>query len=64
MTGSLEWLGHRDLCSIQWSDYCDCETPQPVLVTSDALMFAERAGIPWPDEREHEKTLAPDELED
>lgn len=24
MTGSLGWLGHRDLCSIQWSDYCDC----------------------------------------
>lgn len=22
-----EWLGHRDLCSIQWSDYCDCEDP-------------------------------------
>ena len=24
MTGSLNWLGHDDLCSIQWSDYCDC----------------------------------------
>lgn len=21
------WLGHRDLCSIQWSDYCDCDDP-------------------------------------
>lgn len=19
-----EWLGHRDLCSIQWSEWCDC----------------------------------------
>lgn len=18
------WLGHRDLCSLQWSDRCDC----------------------------------------
>lgn len=59
MTGSLERLGHRDLCSIQWSDYCDCETGvPPVLVTSEALMFAERAGIPWPDERPYEEALS------
>ena len=22
---SEPWLGHRDLCSIQWSDICDCD---------------------------------------
>jgi hypothetical protein len=22
---SEPWLGHWDLCSIQWSDYCDCD---------------------------------------
>jgi hypothetical protein len=27
-----EWLGHRDLCSIQWSDYCDCLEGVPVEV--------------------------------
>jgi hypothetical protein len=21
------WLGHRNLCSSQWSDFCDCEWP-------------------------------------
>lgn len=26
------WLGHRDLCSIQWSDYCDCADGVPVEV--------------------------------
>lgn len=25
-----EWLGHRDLCSIQWSDWCDCDPAHPV----------------------------------
>lgn len=25
-----EWIGHRDLCSIQWSDYCDCDPDNPV----------------------------------
>lgn len=25
-----EWLGHRDLCSIQWSEYCDCLPGEPV----------------------------------
>lgn len=53
MTGSLDWLGHRDLCSIQWSDYCDCEDV-PVLVTSEALMFYERS-IPEPDEPDAER---------
>jgi hypothetical protein len=24
------WLGHWDLCSIQWSDYCDCIPGAPV----------------------------------
>lgn len=24
------WLGHRDLCSIQWSDYCDCMPDETV----------------------------------
>ena len=62
MTGSLGWLGHRDLCSIQWSDYCDCIEP-PVLVTSEALMFYERS-IPEPVERPFERVLSPDELED
>lgn len=19
------WLGHRDLCSCQWSDWCNCD---------------------------------------
>lgn len=63
MTGSQKWLGHRDLCSIQWSDYCDCEDAPPVLVTSEALMFAEQS-IPWPDERPYEKTLGEDETHD
>lgn len=29
----------------------------PTLVTSEALMFAEKAGIPWPEERPYEQTL-------
>ena len=24
------WLGHRDLCSVQWSEYCDCDPEVPV----------------------------------
>lgn len=24
-----QWLGHRDMCSLQWSDECDCG-PEPV----------------------------------
>lgn len=29
-TVSEPWLGHRDLCSIQWSDICDCDPDNPV----------------------------------
>lgn len=37
----------------------ECRTcyPKPTLVTSEALMFAEKAGIPWPEERPYEQTL-------
>lgn len=24
------WLGHRDLCSIQWSPICDCDPNNPI----------------------------------
>jgi hypothetical protein len=24
------WLGHRDLCSVQWSDICDCDPQNPI----------------------------------
>ena len=27
MTTSGEWLGHRDLCPIQWGEPCDCDDP-------------------------------------
>jgi hypothetical protein len=30
MTEREPWLGHWDLCSIQWSDYCDCDPNNPV----------------------------------
>lgn len=32
MTG---WLGHRDLCSIQWSDVCDCDPDNPIDFSED-----------------------------
>lgn len=32
------WLGHRDLCSVQWSDICDCDPSNPVdLSVSDEV---------------------------
>ena len=24
------WLGHRDLCSLQWSSICDCDPDNPI----------------------------------
>lgn len=27
---SEPWLGHRDLCSIQWSSICDCDPDNPI----------------------------------
>lgn len=24
----MKWLGHRDLCPIQWGEECDCVDPQ------------------------------------
>lgn len=24
------WLGHRDLCSSQWSEWCDCDPDNPI----------------------------------
>lgn len=27
---SEPWLGHHDLCSIQWSDVCDCDPHNPI----------------------------------
>ena len=24
---ATKWLGHRDLCPIQWGEDCDCELP-------------------------------------
>lgn len=30
MSEREQWLGHRDLCSIQWSEFCDCEPDEPV----------------------------------
>lgn len=58
--GDWEWVHY-------WADHT-CGKPEPtepkaILVTSEALMFAEQS-VPWPDERPYEKTLAPDELED
>lgn len=35
MTGSQKWLGHDDVCSIQWSDYCDCAGPHASSWTAD-----------------------------
>lgn len=28
------WLGHRDLCSLQWSPICDCDPNQPIDFTA------------------------------
>lgn len=30
------WLGHRDLCSVQWSEYCDCDPAVPVDLSGPA----------------------------
>lgn len=30
------WLGHRDLCSIQWSEYCDCPPDEPIHLPPEA----------------------------
>lgn len=40
---SEPWLGHRDLCSIQWSDYCDCgdEPVKPPCGCVDSLWNGE-----------------------
>ena len=27
---SEPWLGHRDLCSSQWSSICDCDPGNPI----------------------------------
>ncbi len=24
------WLGHRDLCALQWGEDCDCVDPEPI----------------------------------
>ena len=45
---------HADSCPLQLSAMPPCV---PVLVTSEALMFAERS-IPWPEELPHEQTLS------
>ena len=36
------WLGHRDHCSLQWSDRCDCldpadDGPAPIPASADEL---------------------------
>lgn len=66
---NCKWCG-KAIEQAEWSDtgwthkttglvcYRHAEPEQVVLVTSEALMFAERAGIPWPDERPYEKTLS------
>lgn len=54
MTGSQKWLGHDDLCSIQWSDYCDC---MPACVER---LPAQYLGDPdgWTELRPFEQTLS------
>lgn len=54
--------GEHNLCRA--CGFCWEEHPEVTLVTSEALMFAENAGIPWPEERPYEQVLSPDELED
>lgn len=29
------WLGHWDGCSIQWSEYCDCDPQNPINLSDD-----------------------------
>lgn len=41
MTDCEPWLGHRDLCSIQWSDYCDCEPGEPVDLFKELDLMAD-----------------------
>lgn len=56
MTGSQKWLGHDDLCSIQWSNYCDCAGPRASSWT-DELEELERAHF-YDLERPFEQTLS------
>lgn len=51
--------GEHNLCRA--CGFCWEEHPRPTLVTSDALMFAEKAGIPWPEERPYEQVLGESE---
>ena len=51
MTTPGEWLGHRDLCPIQWGEPCDCEDAQPadeaaLADQSDAAAEAEQRAYP------------------
>lgn len=46
-----EWLGHRDLCSLQWSTICDCDPDNPIDFSR------------VPPEKPWETTLGPDEVE-
>lgn len=56
-----EYDGINEDGCIEWrTAACETHRPRPtVLVTSEALMFAEQS-IPWPDERPYEKTLGDD----
>lgn len=55
---------HAVGCPLHLSAMPECRPAVvQVLVTSEALMFAERS-IPWPDERPYEKTLSEDETHD
>lgn len=47
------WLGHHDLCSIAWSDYCDCEDPNnPILLTDEGVSDGEAEERNSPRDRE------------
>lgn len=35
------WLGHRDLCSIQWSPICDCDPNNPIDLSEQEAPDAE-----------------------
>jgi hypothetical protein len=44
MTEREPWLGHRDACSLQWSDECDCPNGAGYLAEQDG------ATCPYPDD--------------
>ena len=56
MTTPSEWLGHRDLCPIQWGEPCDCEeapNPEPATCTNPGRNHGDGRGCQMDDCPKH-----------